>query len=624
MSYEIELIGDNIQKSRKKAAIINLLRKRRIFFALLLLGGMLLVLILRLGYIQLIRVNQEVFTSGKTLREMSVLQREQGIILDSGRGHFFDRHHKPITGNMVYVPVMFPLPDQLTTKQKNALLEVADVLKINREELWAKWSSLTAPAWWTLASGEPRILSSGEMSTIQAKKINQILPLPYMQRYTKNSSGMQWLGYLSELPEETDKVQSYKEVSDPFNVKSGAAGLERSLEPVLKGLGPTIVANMVDGHKNPINDHLGARVIAPHNPKYPLNIETTVDLDLQKRIENVIEEAGIAEGAVVVLNSQNADVVAMASRPFYDPEHINLTKNEWANQALQAVVPGSIFKIVTAAAALEYGVVHPKEEFHCTGHYGKYGLSCWKTEGHGRLTFEEGFAKSCNITFAEVASRLTAEQLSTTAQSLGLGRTVGFEKKDYLGQSHFHLFDHEEKGRIFHTEKSIQLNDEGVRIQTAIGQRDVQVTPLQAANLIVTLLNGGKVQAPRIVSRIYYADGTVYQDIPNQRLSDKNNPSIHKSTASKLLHLMDKVVAEGTGQSLQNAKWHLAGKSGTAQVLLNKEKRNHQWFIGYGPVETPRYAVAVLIKNVSPKAKHQATQVFKQVMDVLAETPTML
>lgn len=599
---------------------MDLLRKRRIFFTLLFLGGLLAVLMIRLGYIQFIRVNQEVLETGRTMREMSVLQREQGIILDPGRGQFLDRHHKSLTGQMVYVPVLFPLPDQITDEQESELLVLGGILNINPDTLWTKWNTLTSPEWLTLASGEPRILTPGEVEAIQVKKISMMKALPYMKRYLGSENGRQWLGYLAELPEKTVKSNLHQEVKDPFNVKTGAGGLERSLEPILRGLGPTIVSNMVSGHKQPLNGELGARVIAPHNPKYPLNVETTIDIDLQEQIEKLTEEAGVTEGAVVVLDAKNADVVAMVSRPFYDPQHISLEKNEWANQALKAAVPGSIFKIITAAAALEQGVVHPKEKFHCTGHYGKYGLSCWKAQGHGTLTFEEGFAKSCNITFAEVASRLNSRQIADTAESLGFGRTVGFEKDQFLGQKHFRLFDYEEKGRIFNSKKSIQLNDEGTRIQTAIGQRDVQVTPLQAANLMVTLLHGGKVQSPRIVSHIHYADGTLLTEIPSQRILDKNVPAIHKSTASKLLQLMDKVVEEGTGESLKGASWHVAGKSGTAQVIQNNVNRNHQWFIGYGPTESPRYAVAVLIKNVSPASKHKATSLFKQVMDMLAKT----
>lgn len=603
---------------------MDLLRKKRIFFTLLLLGSLLVILVFRLGYIQFVRVNQKVLETGRTMREMSVLQREQGIILDPGRGQFLDRHHKSLTGQMVYVPVLFPLPDRITKEQKSEILEMADILNINPDTLWTKWNALTSPEWWTLASGEPRILTSREVEAIQAKKVGVIKALPYMKRYIDSENGRQWLGYLAELPEKTAKSRLHQEVRDPFNVKSGAGGLERTLEPLLKGLGPTIVSSMVDGHKQPLNGTLGARVIAPHNPKYPLNVETTIDLVLQEQIEKITKEAEVAEGAVVVLDAKNADVVAMVSRPFYQPQQISLEKNEWANQALKAAVPGSIFKIITAAAALEQGVVHPQEKFHCTGHYGKYGLSCWKTEGHGTLTFAEGFAKSCNITFAEVASRLSSKQIADAAESLGLGRTVGFEKDHYLGQDHFVLFDHEEKGRIFNNKESIQLNDEGTRIQTAIGQRDVQVTPLQAANLMVTLLHGGKVQSPRIVSHIHYADGSLLAEIPQKGLIDKNVPSIQQSTARKLLEFMDKVVEEGTGQTLKEASWHLAGKSGTAQVIQNKGKRNHQWFIGYGPVESPEYAVAVLIKNVSPSSKHKATSIFKQVMDMLAKTHSKL
>src|SRR5690606_15537971 len=113
---------------------------------------------------------------------------------------------------------------------------------------------------------------------------------------------------------------------------------------------------------------------------------------------------------------------------------------------------GSIFKIVVAAAALEYGVAAPREKFVCNGEYGKYGFSCWKKDGHGHLTFEEAFAASCNITFAELAKRLTAEQLQHTANMLGIGRPIGWESVVSTNRSAgevFRQFDAEEAGRVF-------------------------------------------------------------------------------------------------------------------------------------------------------------------------------
>src|SRR5690606_30762102 len=125
-----------------------------------------------------------------------------------------------------------------------------------------------------------------------------------------------------------------------------------------------------------------------------------------------------------------SDVLVMANRPNYDPLHPDPQADDWANRAIRAQVPGSIFKIVIAAAALEYRVVRPHEAFVCNGEYGKYGFRCWKPGGHGRITFREAFAKSCNIAFAHAALRLKPEQIERTADALGIGRLIGWQESD--------------------------------------------------------------------------------------------------------------------------------------------------------------------------------------------------
>lgn len=603
---------------------MKLLRKQRIFYALFLMLIVFAGIIMRLAYIQFIQVNHPLGGSERTMLQMSVLQREQGIVLDSGRGQFIDRNHKPITGQLIWVPVLFPLEDSLNADQEQQHQELAHILNIDPNKLWEKWKSLHSPEYWKSSTGEPLRLTPAQIKAIGKLQLEDVQALPYMDRYAAfNANGMQWLGYLSEMPG-AEKRDVKLEVKDPFNVKTGAAGLERSLEPLLKGLGPTIVSNMVDSHKKPV-EGMGPRLIAPHNPKYPLHIQTTIDLSLQQRLEQLTTGAEVNEGAIVVLDANNAEVMAMVSRPFYNPTDIHLDDGSSVNQATMAAVPGSIFKLVTAAAALEQEVVSSAETFHCAGHYGKYGLACWKKEGHGTITFEEAFAESCNVAFAEVASRLTSSQLLQAAYALGLGQQVGYHREGYLGLQEFRPFDHEDAGEIFHSEEILKQNDEGIRIQTAIGQRDVKITPLQAANMIVTVLQGGQVRSPKIVSEIHYADGTLLAEIRDQFLTQSGTSEappvqIHSSTAKQLQSYMEKVVEEGTGTRLQQAIWPLAGKSGTAQVLHNGVEKNNQWFIGYGPVSNPKYAVAVLVKNESVRSQHKATALFKQVMDVLAET----
>ncbi|MFC9709123.1 peptidoglycan D,D-transpeptidase FtsI family protein [Paenibacillus sp. NPDC056933] len=596
--------------------------KRRLYIACILLTGIFTLLMIRLAWVQIVQVNRTMPGFQRTIREMSVLQRERGVVLDSGRGHFTDYKGESLTGKLEWGLVLFPHTN--SSSQSNQLevaqpgvKEMAALLHTDLQLLQKEWSQGNAPHFWKAGTRQPITLTDSQVARLRDLQVYGASVYPMMTRYGRGKSGMQWLGYLAEQPGPLNSKPVHKdEVKQPFAIKSGAAGLERTLEPLLKGIGPTLISRMVTASGEVIAT-IQPRVIAPSNTHYPLRAETTIDAKIQQGIEHIVENSGMKEGSIVVLDVNHADVRAMVSRPFYDPRHVKPNQTAWMNRAVKGAVPGSIFKIVTAAAALEYQAVSQGETFHCGGDWGKYGLSCWKEHGHGELNLEQGFAESCNIVFAETARRLSMEQLERTADALGLGRPVGWEGKQVAGIPILQHFDHEEAGRV--RLPSVSPQDEGAKVQTAIGQRDVLVTPLQAANLIVTLLHEGKVSAPRLVQRIRYADGDTMLEMP-QHDSPSAAGQISPATAHQLLSWMKKVVSDGTGKSLQHARWQVAGKSGTAQVQQRGEKRNHQWFIGYGPTHQPQYAVAVLVQNVAPNSRHQATLIFRKVMDYLAES----
>ncbi|MEK4733343.1 peptidoglycan D,D-transpeptidase FtsI family protein [Paenibacillus sp. FSL L8-0641] len=580
------------------------IRKRRIAYMALGVMALLLILLFRLAWLQgTAGIHMSVY-GGHSLKEMSARQRQEGISIDSGRGQFTDRHGRPLTGGVVWTPVLFPDVDGKAALHGE---ELAELLRTNKKQLLTRWKGLQSPLIWRDGRGEPVQINPHEAGKLLKLAPSLIELVPYAKRYRDLPNGRQWLGFLYERADRASELPM------------GAAGLERTLEPLLSGVGETFVSRFVDAQRRPLA-HVPLRVSAPSNGHYPLQVQTTIDLPIQEQIEKLTESSHLAEGAVVVLDAGNADVLAMVSRPFYNPGHVDpQKKTDWSNRALKAITPGSIFKLVTAAAALESGVVQPQEQFHCHGTYGKYGLACWKKEGHGTLNLEEGLAVSCNSVFAHLGERLNPEQIQATASALGLGRTVGWQERNLAGLPQFRPLDHEEKGAVFgpHTNAS----DPGVRVQTAIGQRDVLVTPLQAANLIVTLLHDGQVHAPRVVKRISYADGSTLLELPTHAApSPEGSRLIHTSTARTLREAMEKVVTQGTGASLRNKSWNLAGKSGTAQALKNGQPINHQWFIGYGPIERPRYAVAVLVQNALTDSTNQATALFGQVMDLLAQS----
>ncbi|MBP1999038.1 cell division protein FtsI/penicillin-binding protein 2 [Paenibacillus shirakamiensis] len=590
--------------------VTRLEQRKRILWVLILLTSLLLLLAVRLGWIQWMAARKNWTAAGYSLNEMAVRQRQLGIQLDSGRGHFTDRHGHLLTGHIKWSPVLFPIHTGTSARQ---MQRAAALLHTSEKELSHTWSTIKQPyIWKNIHTQTADIQPSKEWTNLG---IAGVALLPFAQRYPSTSSGSQWLGFISERPDYVVRAKGSLGTQHlPTNVKVGSAGLERSFDSLLQSQGVTEAMVMVDGRKQPL-PKTPSRISSPTNHYYPLRLRTTIDQGIQSRLEQMTENMHMKEGAIVVLDAHQGDIVAMVSRPFFNPQHIELDQGNWSNRAVKAAVPGSIFKSIIAAAALDTNKAKPSENFECHGDYGKYNLSCSAIHGHGRITLEEGFAKSCNIVFASLGERLTSQEIERTADQLGMGRKIGWQEQHFLGGGNLQQIDQEERGVIF--AKANSNTDGGTRAQAAIGQRDVLVTPLQAANLVVTLLHGGKVMSPRLVSEIRYADGSLMASLePHTSISTQGKVS--GRTSKKLLRWMREVVTEGTGKSLQNAKWNLAGKSGTAQVERSGHKLNDQWFIGYGPTEQPKYAVAVLVQSRTPGSEHQATAVFKEAMNQLA------
>ncbi|MFM9327256.1 peptidoglycan D,D-transpeptidase FtsI family protein [Paenibacillus mesotrionivorans] len=587
--------------------------KRRLFFILLGLVTAIAALAGRLLWLQTVQEVERASTPVDLVRQ-SVLQREQRLLLDSGRGDFYDRNGVSLTGETYSALLVFPvsLAAYVSQEEANAMGRVLGI----EPEAWIRFRrELTVPRFWTGTAGnKPLPLSPGTAQTIRRLQPAAVAVVPFKQRYLPPYDAAQLIGYIGQNPERVKAefmpmVEAGRLASDSL---IGAAGLEKSFQPLLNGLGGTFLSLYTDSRNEPIAD-IGYRLHAPENAYYPLKVMTTLDAGLQNGLEQLADQAGLQNGAIVVLDAQTADIAGMVSRPRFDPDSVNPLDKGWANQALLEATPGSIFKTVIAAAALEAGVARPDERFECKGAWGKYHFTCWKKEGHGTLTFRQAYAQSCNIVFGQIMQRLTPEQVEEAARKLGVGGMVGWSGK-LLQDTAFRQLDREDSGTVWTDEAA--RKDEGARLQTAIGQRDVRMTPLQAANMVVTLLNGGKLQTVRVVQEVRYQTDRKLADFPAKLLSGEDG--ISKGTSETLLKWMQDVVANGTGTALKGASWHLAGKSGTAQVPEAGADLYNQWFIGYGPVETPRYAVAVV--SLKQKASgSEAVMLFRQVMEVLAD-----
>ena len=344
------------------------------------------------------------------------------------------------------------------------------------------------------------------------------------------------------------------------------------------------------------------------------NLILTIDARLQK----IAEEALTAKaGSAVALDPNNGQVLAMVSKPAFDQTRFvrGIPAGEWAdlikdplhpleNRALTGQYPpGSTYKIVTAIAALAEGVVTPETTFWCPGHYyfGGRPYGCWRRSGHGHTDLHKALVQSCDVYFYKVGQKLGVDRLAKYARALGLGQTTGVglwpEKPGLIPTAAW-------KKRRFGVPWQ-----EGETLSISIGQGFDLATPLQMANLMATVANGGKLFQPQVVLAVEEADGTeVVRFQPKIKSRFKVKPWILNLVHKALMGVVHE--KRGTGSKAKVEGVTVGGKTGTAQVVrLEKFKgvkdikdipykfRDHAWFVAFAPVENPQIAVAVIAEH---------------------------
>jgi len=570
------------------------------------------VIFLKLFWIQIISTNS-FGEHNIDLVANAEKQRTKSIEIDNGRGDILDRNGKSLLNyEMLDVVILFPFVEKLTSKSQ--ITELAEISQLSTEYLQLLIKNMREPT--VLKDENENILhlTPLQLQQVRELKIPGVIVSPYVER---NSTILKHvIGYLAENEK---KVKDYYQEflaqgAITPNTKIGMSGLEKTFDRYLIGIGPTTLAYSVDGKGDPLLG-LGIKYSGKEtDPFLPYAIQTTIDPEIEKIIEDILKKYEVKEGAVVLLDANNADIIAMASKPDFEPLNVNPSNDNWHNNAVYSIEPGSIFKTVITAIVLENDLADFQEEFTCTGDLGKYNFTCWKKEGHGKLKLDDAFAESCNITYAKLAERITGDQVINYADKLGLIGKVGWQGTLFK-DNNFAQIDQEEAGQVFSEITYPIRNDEGVLIQTAIGQRDVRVSPLAAANMMVTIINNGEQFQPRLVKEMRYKDGTTLHTFPISKKEWENNTPISSYTALELKRLLRLVVTheKGTGRLLQSSRWPIAGKTGTAQT--NISGKYHKWFVGFAPYDNPKYAIAVVVKNTddTPIALNITNDIFNEI-----------
>ena len=456
-------------------------------------------------------------------------------------------------------------------------------------------------------------LSSEEQAALKGKMGDGLVLHPmYVRSYPNGALAAHILGYAGRSGPALSGPVENNELLWPE--AEGGDGLEAAFNEQLTGKPGQITLHFDAKGKKDYE-----KVTVPPQPGY--NVVTTLDLRLQRLCEKALEK-GVKRGALVFMDPNTGDILAMASWPSYDPnffrERFDALNND-ANKPLiprafrSAYPPGSTFKTFVGIAALESGTIKPDDEFSGppSMQIGNIVMRNWKKTDAGMLTLAEALEQSCDTWFYQVGIKTGSKPLVEWAQRFGFGVKTGIPLRseadgvvptaDYLKKK---------EGRRF---------TDGDLANFSIGQGFLLVTPLQMAQAMATVGNGGTLYQTRLVLQVQGMDDKI---ITGYDLRVKEQIEINPEHLSALKKGLIDVVTGGhaTGSRAEVENVEVAGKTGTAEWGPKTAGRNAAWFTGFAPADLPKYAFAALYESdVNQKNSHGGTVAAPLVGQVLKE-----
>lgn len=569
--------------SKMVRGVKNMVHKRIKSISIVIMIGIFL-LIGRLVHIQLWKT--ESFTKNHyNLIEESVKQRTQEVIIDNGRGKFYDRNLKPLTHESVPTLVLFPF-----LKHMNWDVEkVASIINVQPEELVQAIEN----------AKEPVVFGNNDSISLTKKQMEEINNLKIPGVFAVDKQWTQTIPLASQLIGITGQnvevlKQRYPERNLSKDIEIGISGLQKSFDEFLVQDESTKLVYHVDGLGGPLFG-IDVKLVGEANPFYPVKVLTTIDRDIQKEAENLVDKHNIKKGGLVLIDIETNSILANVSRPKID-EKDPYKDNGVKNYMISTQIPGSIFKTVIAAAAIDYGLVSESRLFNCSQTITGEPDPVFQ---HGELDFKDSFSRSCNFTFGQLARELNEIDsmiIENYAEKLGLTSEVGWNG-DVFHLSGFKQLSEEEIGQVYGNDE--ERYDKNYAALSGIGQNNVRISPLAAANMMATIARGGEKQMVRAVQSIQYKNGTTMYLFPQKKLK---GDTLKPYTVMKLQELLKEVVdsPNGTAHALHSLPYQVAGKSGTAELNQFKDGKqlHNKWFIGYFPFEKPKYALAVVNLDV--------------------------
>jgi len=517
------------------------------------------VLVLRLGFLQFVR--------GPELARWAMAQWTGDVRVSPSRGGIYDRHLRPLAVN-ANADTLVALPAKIENPQETAA-KLAAVLGISPEVIHRG-----------LTRRLDQVYIARQISREQAAAV-RALDLPGIDfkietdRYYPNANlASHVLGFVG--------IDN-----------QGLGGLEHQYDAVLRGT-PGEGRSPDDPRSSPWRNGRSAYVPAVPGNSIVLTIDEVIQHIVERELDVAMTRHQATAALAVAMNPQTGEILALANRPDFDPNSFNqFPATLWRNTAVSdSFEPGSTFKVVTAAAALNQGIVGEDDRLVCTGAVIVAGvrLGCWRAGGHGNLSFAEVFWRSCNPGFVDVGLRLGRDTLQRYINNFGFGTRTGI---DLPGEA---------QGVMFRRMGPVEL-------ATASFGQGPAVTALQQVVALSAAVNGGTVYRPRLVREIRDQHGAIVETFPKEVVGQV----ITADTSARVRTLLEGAVLYGSGRNAFIAGQRVGGKTGTAQMVRAGggyyDGRYIASFIGMAPADDPSIALLVIVREPQGPYGYYGSQV---------------
>ncbi len=538
---------------------------------------------LRLFYLQIIQ--------GRTYAAASESNHTQVVVEHAPRGRILDRHGEILADDQpVFIALFSPLG--LTSADfQQVVAHLSSILNVSEIELEHRLMAAVKAK--SMLRVSDRLTRAQAFSILQGRihMPGISLAIEEQRYYPKAELASHVLGYVGQI---TDfELEKYGDEGYRAGDWIGKTGLERLYDPLLHGQDGGILIE-VDAHGRQV------RMLRHLPPQAGRDLVLTLDAKLEALAQKRLKETKMP-GAVVMMNPQNGEVLALASSPAFDPNlFLPLGDSEKRkalladpslplyNRAIQALYPpGSVFKIVSSMAGLEGKKIRHEERVYCPGYYvlgrDRRMFKCWKyPHSHGSVNFHAALAQSCDVYYYTAGLMMGPELIEQYANLFGLGQKTGID------------LPNEKKGMLPVAWKTStrQHWQGGDTLNYVIGQGALQVTPMQLATLVSAVATRGRMWQPYLVAQSRHLGEEQGDVIGSPRLTQELKIS---DNSWNLLHdALKEVVKTGTGMAAQIKNTVVAGKTGTAQSTKGKD---HAWFVAYAPADNPSVACAVVVEH---------------------------